>query len=677
MRRLRISSLLPVSLALAATAAANSIVYVTDLTVYTALAPCAQNGLRYNVMGLTAQACPEAVTDLQACVCTKNQNFGSIASAVSSSVAYYCGSTASQDQASVSTVLSVYCNQDATVAFPTPVTPVSAYITDFPEFGNLAYCASYYLSYVVNSLTQDACPTDATALASCACSKNQNSLVISQDINTSVKSACSGHTADVSSAQAMFAAYCALNNGTSAFPQTTNPPGDMTYYISDLPQYSSLAPCAANALSYAVLRQTAGLCPTGPMALASCACFKDGMTSNILSQITSYVKEGCASTATDDISSAVGVYDFYCNAANAKVTADGVTNSVSQPTPTRSSGSKFTGNFGGTGGGSTGSSGGSGSNNGNGSGSSSGTGTGNGIGGSTAPATSDTANKGGPSTGVIAGVVVGVVAVLAIVGVLVFFLVKQAQKRKAASHHALPENASPSNYPDPYGGKHELASEAVAAGAVAGAGAGAGAHPPPSPSPSTLKVAGPPRTDNVSPVSAHAHTLTPPPNKLDPYGQAQHPPLPNSAELYGQNPAYSPAPNTAELYAQGGHQYPPHANRPELQGHGAPYSPAGSAELYAQGSGQYPPANRPELQGQGAPYPPPNRPELMGQYGYPQQQQQQPPHQGYYSPQTPQGPQQPPVELQNMVWQSGPVPGYYEMDGSRNANHNSLPGHAR
>ncbi|KAK3384366.1 hypothetical protein B0T24DRAFT_81839 [Lasiosphaeria ovina] len=672
MRRLRISSLLPVSLALAATGAANSIVYVTDLTVYTALAPCAQNGLKYNIMDLTAQACPEAVTDLQACVCTKNQNFGSIASDVSSSVAYYCGSTASQDQASVSTVLSVYCNQDATVAFPTPATPVSSYITDYPEFGDLAYCASYYLSYVVDSLTRTACPTDATAVASCACSKNQNSLVISQGINTSVKSACSGHTADVSSAQAMFAAYCALNNGTSAFPQTTNPPGDMSYYISNLPQYSALAPCAASALSYAVMRQTTGLCPTGPMALASCACFKDGMTSNILSQITSNVKVICASTATDDISSAVGVYDFYCSAANAKVTADGVTESFSQSTPTRTSGAKFTGDFGGTGGGSTGGGGsgsGGGSSNGNGSGSSSGTGTGNGSGGSAAPATSDAASKGGPSTGVIAGVVVGVVVVLAIVGVLVFFLVKQAQKRKAAAHHALPENASPSSYPDPYGGKHELASDAVAAGAIAGAGA----HPPPSPSPSTLKVAGPPRTDNVSPVSAHAHTLTPPPNKLDPYGQAQHPPLPNSAELYGQNPAYSPAPNTAELYAQGGHQYPPHANRPELQGHGAPYSPAGSAELYSQGSGQYPPPNRPELQGQGAPYPPPNRPELMGQYGYPQQQQQ-PPHQGYYSPQAP---QQPPVELQNMVWQSGPVPGYYEMDGSRKANHNSLPGHAR
>lgn len=45
-------------------------------------------------------------------------------------------------------------------------------------------------------------------------------------INKSVKYSCSGHTADITSAQAMFAAYCAMNNGTTSFPKPSNPPGD-------------------------------------------------------------------------------------------------------------------------------------------------------------------------------------------------------------------------------------------------------------------------------------------------------------------------------------------------------------------------------------------------------------------------------------------------------------------
>ncbi len=63
-------------------------------------------------------------------------------------------------------------------------------------------------------------------MASCACNKNQNSLKVSQIINTSAKYSCSGHTADISSAQAMFAAYCAMNSGTTKLPVPSNPPGD-------------------------------------------------------------------------------------------------------------------------------------------------------------------------------------------------------------------------------------------------------------------------------------------------------------------------------------------------------------------------------------------------------------------------------------------------------------------
>lgn len=103
--------------------------------------------------------------------------------------------------------------------------------------------------------------------------------MISQLINTNVRTACSSMTADLSSAQAFFAAYCNMLNGTSSFPTASSPPGDSTscllsvmtttpltpapvsYYITDMPQFSSLSSCAATALSYGVFSvglQTSG-----------------------------------------------------------------------------------------------------------------------------------------------------------------------------------------------------------------------------------------------------------------------------------------------------------------------------------------------------------------------------------------------------------------------------------
>lgn len=67
-------------------------------------APCAANALSYNIQSQTYNNCPEAVTELQSCVCTKNQNLASISTAISKSVSYSCGSTASEDQASAATV---------------------------------------------------------------------------------------------------------------------------------------------------------------------------------------------------------------------------------------------------------------------------------------------------------------------------------------------------------------------------------------------------------------------------------------------------------------------------------------------------------------------------------------------------------------------------------------------
>jgi hypothetical protein len=67
-------------------------------------APCAASAVSYNIQSQTYSNCPEAVGPLQSCVCTKDRNLASISSAISSSVSYSCGSTASEDQASAATV---------------------------------------------------------------------------------------------------------------------------------------------------------------------------------------------------------------------------------------------------------------------------------------------------------------------------------------------------------------------------------------------------------------------------------------------------------------------------------------------------------------------------------------------------------------------------------------------
>lgn len=169
----------------------------------------------------------------------QNNNIAAIATGVSSSVSYSCGSTATDDQSSAATVLSAYCNQNAMPTFAPPSITVTNYISDVPEFQHLARCAKGALEYAVQSMTYSYCPPEASNLATCACMKNQNSLRISQIINSSVRYSCTSHMADVTSAQAMFAAYCNMAvSGISNFPQPSPPPGDMSYYITALPQFS-------------------------------------------------------------------------------------------------------------------------------------------------------------------------------------------------------------------------------------------------------------------------------------------------------------------------------------------------------------------------------------------------------------------------------------------------------
>ncbi|KAH6842919.1 hypothetical protein B0I37DRAFT_418063 [Chaetomium sp. MPI-CAGE-AT-0009] len=704
-----------------ASARAAEILYVTDMPAYEALAPCAKSALLYNVQSQTYDACPPAVSELQSCVCTKNNNFRSISSQISASISNYCGSTASEDQSSAQSVFNAYCDPILSVSFPSP-TAVSVYITDIPEYEYLPACAKSAIRYGVGTMTYDRCPTDAPALASCACKKNQNSLVVSQVINSEAKSSCSGRSVDVSSAQAMFAAYCAMNDGTTKFPVPSKPPGDMTYYITDLPGYSSLAPCAASGLEYAVQSQMNDLCPSGPQALASCVCLKEGMTMEVLKVITSSVKWECSSTATEDVSSAVAVFNYYCSAAEAKVTAAGVSNSIEQSYPaTRAitNGPQETGN-GNSGNGGNGDNNNNSNNNG-----------GGGSDGSTQGG--DDESSSGTNTGVIVGAVVGVIGGLALIGAIVFFVLRARKNRPDSLR--IPDNGPGANDVPlgVYGGKAELASDSVAS------------PRPPSPSPSTLKVGAiPGRPDTVSPVSANPNgAFSPPslspnsqgqstmfaasaPNAPELYGQGA--PSPNRPELQGQGAMVPPSPHAPELYGQGA----PPSNRPELQGQGAMVPPSPHApELYGQGA---PAPNRPELQGQGAMYAAtpanmselqgqgsqyhnanPNRPELAGQYSYPPQQQQSPymqqqqqqqqyppqqqPHMQPYSPQQSPYDQQPPPQHQyqqqqqqqqqqypsptppgtpppgayaqqqqqqhhsQASWQAGPVPDLHEMEG--------------
>jgi hypothetical protein len=146
MWRTPLSTILSFYLGLGAVLAAE-IVYVTELEIYSSLAPCAKSALYYNVQRQTADKCPTDAAELQGCICTKNNNIADVKAGLTSSVSYSCGSTASDDHASVATVLSAYCNQESKFAFPTPAFPVEAYITEVAEIAVLAPCAASALGW--------------------------------------------------------------------------------------------------------------------------------------------------------------------------------------------------------------------------------------------------------------------------------------------------------------------------------------------------------------------------------------------------------------------------------------------------------------------------------------------------------------------------------------------------
>ncbi|KAI1177117.1 hypothetical protein F4777DRAFT_227624 [Nemania sp. FL0916] len=492
--------------------AATDIVYVTDLSIFTVLAPCAQAAVSGIIDYETVDNCPTAAAELQSCICSKNT----------------CGSTATDDQASAATILNAYCNQDAITPFPSPSHTVSQYVVDLPAYHQLAPCAQTGLGGIVLGMTWDKCQADASLLATCACEKNQNSAWASSQIESSVKENCEGHTEDVASAQAVFSGYCGLVEGTTSFPTTSDPPGNVNYYITALKEYQALASCAQMAVSAHVLELTQDLCPTGAKALASCACLRSDMTGPISSSITSDVRYYCSPNPPDDISSALDVWDLYCSAAKGLTTPAGITQTVPDDTSaseTQSSRGVQQTNKPGASGASSG-------------------GSANG----TTPAGQMTTSS---NTAVIAGAVVGAVVGTALIAVVAFLLYRRSKKAQQAAAAAGPDV--------PESDKPELDSTSVA--------------PPPthggSPSPSIMKH----RMENSSPISAISSPYAAPPM---PELHSQNPATP---ELQGHSNTMTPP--MSELHSQA-------PRTPELQGHDtvSPMSEAYSQQVY-EAPGQY------------------------------------------------------------------------------------------
>ncbi|KAF9870906.1 hypothetical protein CkaCkLH20_11578 [Colletotrichum karsti] len=553
----RILTLSLLSIYLTTFAAAASIVYVTDLSIFTLLAPCAQTAISYNIFSQTYSACGEAPTDLQSCICTKNNNFAAISTSISNSISYSCGSSASDDQTSAAAVLSQYCTPEATVNFPTPTANVvTQYATDIPAFSNMAPCAQSGVSYAISSMSS-LCPEAASLMAPCICSKNDNSARVSRSIASLVRYSCS-NAADVTSAGEFYNAYCAMNKGTTAFPQPSGPPGDMTYYITALSQYSSLAPCAQSGMSNAMYSLTRYLCPEGPKALASCMCMKDGVTNLVTSTLTSDIKYYCSSTASEDVSSALAVMDFYCKAAKGEVVAT-VAESIAQTYPTAKAGT--------------------------GSGTSGPQPTGTGNDSSDGSLSGTLKESKGPSIGLIVGGIVAMLGAITFAGLVAFMLYR---RRKRAAQPRFPI-ASTMGTPQ-MTGPPELGGTMLST------------LPPKSPSVSMSQVSSPPRPDTVSPVSAYSSAYAPPSMGAELSGEGYTPPVPEMpANTNGQlQPVGQQMPS--ELQGHAGMQYGQSLPLPpELQG-GGYFMPLGQttlAEAHGQPIHQMPSGPQPAYQAPG------------------------------------------------------------------------------
>ncbi|KAJ6438773.1 putative Vacuolar protein 8 [Purpureocillium lavendulum] len=390
-------------------AAAVDAVYVTDIAIYSILAPCAQSAVSYNIASETYNSqCGSAASELQSCICSNTRELQSVTQRMTSAVTSSCGSSASDDVWSASKVMDQYCNPAKTITFATPTTnQVNAFITELAEISYLPQCAQSAISYAVMGNNRERCPQDASLFASCVC-KGSKVTDIDKSLSESARSSCTNNE-DMTAAVGFFSEYCAMNNGTTSFAKPPRPPGDMTYHITGLPQFKSLNKCAQQGVSSAI--------------------FASGMRGKVSSTLTSDVKIYCSRTATDDVTSAMAVFDFYCSAADNKVVATGA-DSVSETQPPAMSRTGVTSPSASK----TGSSSGSGGDNGGSDSSKDGNGGGGGGGG----------NK----TAIIAASVLGGVVAIGIVAAIILYV--RHKRRKQARGEQIPAP------PDENNGKSEL-----------------------------------------------------------------------------------------------------------------------------------------------------------------------------------------------------------------------------
>jgi len=179
------------------------------------------------------------------------------------------------------------------------------YISTLPACTELAPCASYVVSSVVQQLTNGLCLPTPAALANCACTDNQTSASIASDISSDVVQSC-GTTAteDVVSALIVFSVYCA-GGSQASFPGIPVTP--VTEYISDLPEISSISQCASSGLGYIIQGLTTSECPSAATALVSCACFKNDNYPSVSSAIQTKVEALCDTSGAAQAATALSV----------------------------------------------------------------------------------------------------------------------------------------------------------------------------------------------------------------------------------------------------------------------------------------------------------------------------------------------------------------------------------
>lgn len=83
--------------------------------------------------------------------------------------------------------------------------------------------------------------------------------------------------------------------------------------ITDMPGYAPLAQCARNGLYSAIFWGAYNQCPTGITPLQSCVCTKGNNLNAFRNTVTTSVEYHCSLAGSEDLISAVSVYNDYCN----------------------------------------------------------------------------------------------------------------------------------------------------------------------------------------------------------------------------------------------------------------------------------------------------------------------------------------------------------------------------